>query len=351
MSTLPPLLRWLSLRVRIICVAVFLFGTLLPPYVPHTAQAFEDDTPVASQQFLFVEEGFLMKTSSLGTQGSRLAYGEGIIHRVKDGDSMQGVAKRYSISPQTIRWANDLTENVSLKPGQELIILPVDGVLHTVRKGQTIARIADLYDVAQEDIARQNHVRSGFITVGQQLIIPGGKPVLGDRPLVAATEGGNLTFGSKVNAKDIQLNVRVPTGESPRAIAPSVGAVLTQTVLQLPCANCIITQYFNARHFALDIQTRGGGPVYAAEDGTIIRADNGWNGGYGNVIEIDHGNGLVTLYGHNKELYVKDGDNVKRGQQIAWMGNSGLVHGPTGIHIHFEVRMNGVKKNPLLYLE
>ena len=101
----------------------------------------------------------------------------------------------------------------------------------------------------------------------------------------------------------------------------------------------------------MDIQTKGGGPIFASEAGTIIKADYGWNGGYGNVIEVDHGNGLVTLYGHNKELYVEVGDTVERGQTMAWMGNTGLVYGRTGIHIHFEVHVNGVKKNPLLYLE
>ena len=84
---------------------------------------------------------------------------------------------------------------------------------------------------------------------------------------------------------------------------------------------------------------------------TRVASEYGWNGGYGNVIEIDHGNGLVTLYAHNKDLYVKVGNNVSRGQHIASMGNTGLVYGKTGIHVHFEVRLNGVKKNPLLYLE
>ena len=64
-----------------------------------------------------------------------------------------------------------------------------------------------------------------------------------------------------------------------------------------------------------------------------------------------HGNGLVTLYAHNKEHYVRDGAVVQRGQMIAGMGNTGRVYGKTGIHVHFEVRLNGVKKNPLLYLE
>ena len=83
----------------------------------------------------------------------------------------------------------------------------------------------------------------------------------------------------------------------------------------------------------------------------MSRADEGWNGGYGNVVVIDHGNGIQTLYAHNKTLYVQKGDIVTRGQPIAFMGNTGLVHGPTGIHLHFEVHVNGFKKNPLIYLQ
>ena len=119
-----------------------------------------------------------------------------------------------------------------------------------------------------------------------------------------------------------------------------------------PCSDaCYITQYFHAGHYALDMQEKGGGPVYAAEAGTVTRADTGWNGGYGNIIEIDHGNGLITLYGHNKSFDVSAGQTVQRGQKIANMGNTGLVYGATGIHVHFEVQVNGVKKNPLVYLQ
>jgi LysM repeat protein len=330
--------------MRLICVTVFVLVSLLPPYVPRSAQA-QENMPVSSQQFLFVEDGFLMKQSSLGQQGSRLAYGEGIIHKVKQGETLQNIAKHYNLKPETIQWANGIEPGVSIQPNQELVILPVDGVLHTVRRGQTLGRIAQLYDVALDEIQRQNKLRGSMILAGQQLIIPFGKPLPG-------AVAGVLRFGDTVNASDVQVRPTPGGGAKPaQAVGPAVGAVLTQTVLQMPCENCIITQYFNARHFAIDAQTRGGGPIFASEAGTVIRADKGWNGGYGNVVEIDHGNGLVTLYGHNKELYVKEGDTVERGQSIAWMGNSGLVYGPTGIHIHYEVRVNGVKKNPMLYLD
>lgn len=346
-----PVLHWVSLRLRILLGMILLVASLLPPYIPVSATSGED-IPVASRQFLFVEEGFLMKSSSLGTQGTRLAYSEGLVHHVKDGESLEALSQRYGVSVQTIRWANNL-EEASIQPGQDLVILPVDGVIHTVRRGQTLGRIAQLYDVAQDQISAQNHVRGGFITVGQQLIIPGGKPIGNLSTAVAVEAGGELRFGDKLPERDIQLRLNLPGSNPPKTpgAAPAVSAVISSTTLQMPCENCTITQQFHPGHYALDIQTKGSGPIFAAEAGTVIRADYGWNGGYGNVIEVDHGNGLVTLYAHNRELYVKEGDTVGRGQQIAWMGNSGLVHGPTGIHVHFEVRVNGVKKNPLLYLE
>lgn len=341
MSTLNSTRHWLSIRIRVLCVVAFATGSLLPPYVPSAAMA-PEDSEIASQQFLLVEEGFLMKSSSLTQQGARRAYAEGIIHTVKDGDSLQRLSEKYAISVDTIRWANSLTENSPIQPGQELIILPVDGVLHTVSRGQTLSRIAQMYDIPQEEIMEQNKLQGSFIMAGQQVIVPGGKPIV---PVVVA-----------VTEQPAQPTPAQPTQPRPPTPAPAQPAQAsvsepTTGVLQMPCENCFYTQYFHGGHYAVDIQTKGGGPIFAAEAGTVIQADYGWNGGYGNVIEVDHGNGLVTLYGHNKELYVEVGDKVERGQTIAWMGNTGLVYGKTGIHTHFEVHLNGVKKNPLLYLE
>ncbi len=353
------LLRRLSVRVRILLGAAFVVGSLLPPYVPSASLSGADDesggTP--TPQFVFVEEGFLMKSSSLGQQGTRLAYGKGIVHTVQSGETVAAIAKRYGIEPKTIQWANNLQPGAAVKAGQELTILPVDGVVHVVRRGQTLGHIAQLYDVSADDISRQNAVHGGFIIAGQELIIPGGHPIV-NPDLVATNPSavGGLQFNDGLPSRNLQLPGAAKNGTktSDSDVYKKVAletAPLSTTLLQMPCANCQFTQYYHAGHYAVDIQTRGGGPVYAAEGGTVIRAATGWNGGYGNVIEIDHGNGLVTLYGHNKELYVNVGDSVLRGQKISWMGNTGFVYGVTGIHVHFEVRVNGVKKNPLLYLQ
>lgn len=333
-------MHWLSLRVRLACGVALLVSLLVPPYAPRPAMAF-DDVRSFDQQFLLVEDGFLMKSSSLTQQGGRRAYSEAIVHTVKEGDSLERLSLRYKISKETIIWTNHLPEGATIHPGDELVILPVDGLLHTVKAGQTLLGIADLYNVPAETVAQQNKIKGSFLMAGQELIIPGGKPIV-TKPVVVAAATASKSSVPKSN------------GRTPPPAKPMEELTTSPTsgVLQKPCsANCFITQYFTSSHYALDLQEKGGGAVYAAEAGTVIRADYGWDGGYGNVIEIDHGNDLVTLYAHNKELYVKVGDTVQRGQLIAAMGNTGLVYGATGIHIHFEVRVKGVKKNPLLYIE
>ena len=329
--------QWLSLRVRLLCMGIFVLSMVSPPYVPKPAFA-QTDFSVRTSQFLLVEDGFLMKSSSLTRQGARRAYAEGIIHTVRDGDTLEHLAERYSISADTIRWANHLDKD-HIRSGDELLILPVDGVLHRVSRGQTLLGIAELYDVSAQDITHQNGLNSEFLLAGQELIIPGGKPiVVKPKPV-------------QVAVKKAQKPPTIREGTATAATAPSVSAVTSAGILQKPCNDCMYTQYYHPGHYAVDIQTRGGGPVFAAEDGVVIRSDYGWDGGYGNVIEIDHGNGLITLYAHNKEHYVEVGDHVTRGQVISWMGNTGRVYGATGVHVHFEVRHKGIKVNPLLYLQ
>ena len=116
-----------------------------------------------------------------------------------------------------------------------------------------------------------------------------------------------------------------------------------------------ITSYFGGRsspggigstnHKGIDIAALKGTPVYASDGGTVTYA--GWMSGYGYLVRIDHGNGYVTYYGHNSSLLVSVGDHVYKGQQIARVGSTG---NSTGNHCHFEIRYNGVAKNPLNYL-
>jgi murein DD-endopeptidase MepM/ murein hydrolase activator NlpD len=98
-------------------------------------------------------------------------------------------------------------------------------------------------------------------------------------------------------------------------------------------------------HNSVDIANSIGTPVYAAEPGKVIFS--GRSSGYGNLIKISHGGGLVTYYGHLNSRAVSSGQSVDRGQLIGYMGNTGNSTGP---HLHFEVRVNDSPKNPMKYL-
>lgn len=174
--------RWGS---RGIALAVFMMSLVLPPYTPSVGSTLDEVGRLLAEEFLFTEDGFVMKTASITEQGYRRAYARGITHTVVAGESLLGLAEFYNVSANTIRWANDLPEEGVIHPGQQILVLPVDGVLHTVRRGQNLTKVANLYDVPLKDIVEQNQLRSTVVVVGQELIIPGGTPLLrrASRPL------------------------------------------------------------------------------------------------------------------------------------------------------------------------
>lgn len=120
-----------------------------------------------------------------------------------------------------------------------------------------------------------------------------------------------------------------------------------------PIANARVSSTFGYRnlfgktayHSGIDFAAPTGTPIYATGDGVVTHA--GWGNGYGNYIDIDHGNGYVTRYGHASRLFVSVGDQVKANQHIAAVGSTGRSTGP---HLHYEVLKNGKRENPATYL-
>ena len=101
-----------------------------------------------------------------------------------------------------------------------------------------------------------------------------------------------------------------------------------------------------AMHPGIDLAAPYGTPVYATADGTVLRA--GWNsGGYGNLVEIDHGRGIVTRYGHMSKVIVSEGQRITRGQQVGYVGSTGRS---TGNHLHYEVRIDNSPVNPIPFM-
>ncbi len=253
---------------------------------------------------------------------------EGIIaYTVRPGDTISSIANRFQVSINTILWANNLTAYSVIRPGNQLNILPVSGTVHIVKKGETIGRIATRYGVEEDSILKYNTL-AGSIQVGQELIIPGGRKI---------TEA--------VAAAPTPSRPAVSVGSVIEKLVNPTKAPESSTKMLWPTVGHRITQYYSWRHTGLDIANKTGTPLYAAEAGTV--EVSGWNNGYGYNVVINHGGGVKTRYAHASKLYVKIGDKVDRGEQIAAMGSTGRSTGP---HIHFEVVVSGVRQNPLNYI-
>lgn len=256
--------------------------------------------------------------------------GEIIVHTVAEGETISSIAERYGLQSTTVMWENDLTESSKIKPGQELRILPLDGVRHKVARGETINSIGKKYGLEGSEI--QVIVDYPFneflnnetfeLATGQYLVIPDG-----------VKRATGTTSGSRVVARQAYTT-------------PDAGSVTATGSFVWPAAGRI-TQGYKFYHKAIDIANRSGGPILAADSGTVIGA--GWldGYGYGNRVIVDHGNGFVTLYAHLSVIQVKNGQRVNRGDLLGQMGNTGRS---TGTHLHFEIRNGGVLLNPLSYL-
>lgn len=230
---------------------------------------------------------------------------------VKQGDTPGKIAADFGISLNTVLWANNLKSSSIIKPNQELIILPVSGVMHIVKKGDTLVSIAKKYKASSDEIMSFNNLENdGSIQIGQELIIPNGR--------LSSVTSLALDAGLKPMTVDIS---DWPEIEGFFAYPTSGGW------------NRGIFHYYNA----VDIINSCGSPIYAAADGIVLEAKGTgqYNYGYGNLVKIQHYNGTTTVYAHLSELTVKEGDKVYQGDLIGRMGDTGNAN---CCHLHFEVR-------------
>ncbi len=265
-----------------------------------------------------------------------------IEYTVKPGDVVGSIADRFDVSVKTILWANDLSYNSYIRPGQKLKILPVSGVLHKVSSGDTLKGIANKYNAEVEEIVEYNDLASKTsIQVGQQLIIPDGEK----NQRISQTQQSQsqqTTQTSQVTQQsESEPKVKQATSPSRSVDTPAGSGYIWPTTVHN------ITQYFGWRHTGLDIAGSRGTELLASKSGRVIKSSCGWNGGYGCYVVINHGGGVRTLYAHAYRLYVSRGERVTQGDVIASMGSTGRSTGP---HVHFEVRIRGRKKNPLKYI-
>lgn len=249
-----------------------------------------------------------------------------LVYTVEKGDTIETIAKKFGISTDTIKWANDLSSD-DLSIGDTLKILPVSGIAHKVESGDTIYSIAKKYQADPQTIVDFPFNTFGdpetfSLVAGQILIVPGGT--------ISSSSESPVTRPAK-------QSTYVDSGPVPVAHGGWVFPV-----------SGMITQYPSWYHMALDIAGSVGSPVVAAHGGTVTRVSVGtFDTGYGNNVWVDDGDGIATHYAHLSEVSVGVGDHVGAGQQVGLRGNTGRSTGP---HLHFEVRVNGSLVNPLGYV-
>lgn len=242
-----------------------------------------------------------------GTENGDISSDQISVYVVRKDDSIAKIAEMFNISVNTILWTNDMKKGDKLEEGKILIILPINGVQHTVKKGETLKGIAKLYKVDILEIAGFNEISEDTkLAVGDELIIP--------------------------------------DAEIAEEIVPKT--TTKQTIVRTPLK--ILTGYFinpvpgyrrksQGLHHGngVDLAAPKGTPIVASASGTVIFARMGYNGGYGGLVIISHPNGTQTLYAHQSKIVTRSGAQVSQGEVIGYVGSTGRSTGP---HLHFEVK-------------
>lgn len=253
---------------------------------------------------------------------------EFVVYRVERGDTPNGIADKFGIKATTLLGGNPLLSQESslLQTGIDLVILPVDGVLHDVVPGDTLESISQQYSVPVETIVGYGPNNLEFpyrLYPETQVLVPGAvrEVFVWTPPSLESVRGRSTGSG----------------------VTPLI--VGTGTFIY-PVGSRNFTQYFWYGHPGVDIALPEGTAVVASDTGTVTFA--GWNiYGYGNLIVVNHGNGYETFYAHLSGISVVPGQIVYQGNVIGSTGNTGNSSGP---HVHFEVRINGAQDNPCWYI-
>ncbi len=230
-------------------------------------------------------------------------------YTVRQGDTIETIAEMFDVTVNTILWANNLSRATTLKEGQNLVILPISGIRHNIAKGETLETIVKKYNADLKEVLSFNDIsENAILSVGDTLMIPDG-----------------------------EFSAPVPKTTVATKVAKTVSKIagVADTYFTKPLKSYKKTQGIHG-HNGIDLAAPAGNTIYAAAAGTVIvSANSGWNGGYGNYVVIAHANGTQTLYSHAQSVSVSVGDKVTQGQVIGKVGSTGKS---TGAHLHFEVR-------------
>ena len=279
-------------------------------------------------------------------------------YTVRSGDSLWGIGARYNVGAWSVMWSNGLEEDSIIRPGQQLRIPPVQGIVHTITADDSLDSIAGRYSVDPAVIVDFNGLKPGEVLQPDRiLVVPGGTLPIVPRPAAAPAP----VPLPRPQLPSLPIRPPAATQPQPRPQTqpqrPAVPAPARPVPVPVPQpapppittgrfswpTRGVITTYFSGWHPGIDIASAFGTNIGAADGGTVTFA--GWNSwGYGYRVVLDHGNGYSTTYNHLSLISVRPGQVVGKGQQVGLMGSTGNSTGP---HLHFEILRNGSFVNPL----
>lgn len=260
-----------------------------------------------------------------------------IAYTVKNGDSIYGICEKYDISVNELKKNNDDFDMNMIHAGDKIIISKASAAVSV----KTVA----LEKYAEKVKYKTKVIKNNSMYKGNSKVIQEGKN--GKRVVIAEVTRIN---GDKISKKEISTKtitktitkvIEKGTKEPPKTAATGS--------LTYPIQGATITSYFGYRwgrlHEGVDFGVSEGTTVRAADGGVVVQS--GWNGAYGICVQIDHENGMKTLYAHCSSTLVSAGERVYKGQAISLSGNTGRSTGP---HLHFEVIVNGSVTDPFNYI-
>ena len=330
------------------------------------------------------------------TSSGQWSWDGGTAITVAPGETVDSIARRHGVPVAVIMEANNLASPNAIQAGQRLVIPryvspaaaatgvspsphltapaapatakpapaptasasphaagPINPEVHIVAPGETLTKIAHLYGKSVADIAKANNILPySKISIGDRIVIPGAR-LSSAKPEAEQAAAASKPTGTKAvagNAPTQSASMVTPTAETPGTDTAAKAAVEGTPGFRWPVRGRIIAGFGpkpnGQQNDGIDVAVPENTPIKAAEDGVVAYAGSELKG-YGNLVLVRHPNGYVTAYAHAKELLVKRGDQIKRGDVIAKSGQSGNVDAP---QLHFEVRKGSAPVDPMPFL-